>query len=87
MGKMLELPDEVYAQLERQAQARGLTIAQLIAQREQEVERACLAAALERLRVQGLLASKEPIPLTPTAFKPITVQGKPLSEVILEERR
>lgn len=87
MSKSIELPDEIYGRLEQQAKARGLTVPQLIAHLEAEKERAQMVAAIEALRAKGvLLASAEPLQ-APIPFKPIRVQGKPLSEVILKERR
>jgi hypothetical protein len=88
MSKRIDIPDEIYERLEQQARARGLAVSQLIAQLEEEVEQARLAAALERLRAKGILrAPAGPPSPAPVGFKPIQVQGKPLSEVILEERR
>lgn len=88
MSKTISIPDEVYARLEQQARARGSTLPQIIAELVQEAEKAPLAVALERMRAKGILLvapwSAQP---TPTDFKPIAVQGKPLSEVIIEERR
>ncbi len=66
----------------------GLTVSQTIAQLVEEAQRARIAVAVERLRVKGLLlAPTEPPPSAPTHFEPIQVQGQPLSEVIIEERR
>ena len=88
MSKMVAIPDEVYARLEQQARDRGLTVPQVIAELAQEVEKARLAVAVERLRAKGiLLTTPELLPSAPAGFKPIRVQGKPLSEVIIEERR
>ena len=51
-------------------------------------EKARIAAAVGRLRTQGLLLTPlSPAPPALTDFAPIEVQGKPLSEVIIEERR
>ncbi|HEV8716031.1 MAG TPA: ribbon-helix-helix protein, CopG family [Candidatus Binatia bacterium] len=87
MSTTIDLPDEVYARLEEQAKARGLTVSQTIAQLVEEAQRARIAMAVERLRVKGLLASTEPRPSAPAHFEPIQVQGQPLSEAIIEERR
>jgi len=87
MSKSIDIPDEIYARLEQQAKARGLTVSQLIAQLGEELEQARLAATIERLRAQGMLPTPAEPVQAPVAFKPIQVQGKPLSEVILEERR
>ena len=87
MSKTIDLPDEIYARLEQQAKARGLPVPQVIAQLEEEIAQARLGAAMERLRAKGILLAPAEPTQAPGAFKPIPVQGKPLSEVILEERR
>jgi predicted DNA-binding ribbon-helix-helix protein len=103
MSKTIAIPDEVYDRLEQQARERGLAIPQLVAQLAEEadtfpwksasptsigeVEQARLSAALERMRARGLLLAQVERPQAIAAFKPVQVQGKPLSEVILEERR
>ena len=88
MNRTIEIPDEVYAQLEQQASRRGVTLPQIIAELVQADEQGRMAAAIERLRMKGLLLtpsnSAQP---APTDFAPLQVQGKPLSEVIIEERR
>jgi hypothetical protein len=88
MSRTIEIPDEVYAQLEQQARIRGLTLPQTIAELVHADEQARMAMAIARLRTQGMLlppsSSAQP---APTDFEPIQVQGKPLSEVIIEERR
>jgi hypothetical protein len=88
MSRTIDLPDEVYAQLEQHARRRGLTLPQTIAELIHEDEKARMAAAIARLRTQGVLLSpSSAAPPAPTDFEPIQVQGKPLSEVIIEERR
>jgi hypothetical protein len=88
MSRTIEIPDEVYTQLEQQARMRGLTLPQTIAELVHADEQARMAMAIARLRTQGMLlppsSSAQP---APTDFEPIQVQGKPLSEVIIEERR
>ena len=88
MSTTIDISDEVYAQLEREAKARGLTVSQTIAQCLEESERARIAVAVERLRTKGIRL----IPAAPSSppavrFAPIQVQGQPLSKVIIEERR
>jgi hypothetical protein len=88
MSKTVELPDDVYTQLEHQASLRGLTLPQLIAELVEEDEKARMTIAFERMRLKGLLFT--PYSSAPPAsadFEPVEVQGKPLSEVIIEERR
>jgi hypothetical protein len=88
MSRTIEIPDEVYVQLEQQARIRGLTLVQTIAELVHEDENARMATAIARLRTQGVLlppaSAAQPAPLD---FEPIQVRGKPLSEVIIEERR
>jgi predicted DNA-binding ribbon-helix-helix protein len=88
MSRTIEIPDEVYAQLEQQASRRGVTLPQIIAELVHADEQARMAAAIERLRTQGVLltpsSSAQP---AATDVAPLQVQGKPLSEVIIEERR
>ena len=88
MSKTVELPDDVYTQLEQQASLRGLTLPQIIAELVEEDEKARMLVAIERMRLKGLLLT--PSSSAPSAladFEPVEVQGKPLSEVIIEERR
>jgi hypothetical protein len=88
MSKTIELPDDVYIQLKHQASLRGLTLPQIIAALVEEDEKARMTAAIERMRLKGLLLThSSPAPPAPTDFEPAEVQGKPLSEVIIEERR
>jgi hypothetical protein len=87
MSRTIEIPDEVYTQLEQQAHMRGLTLPQTIAELVHADEQARMAMAIARLRTQGMLlppsSSAQP---APTDVEPMQVQGKPLSEVIIEER-
>ncbi|MDQ3011454.1 MAG: hypothetical protein M3X11_12210 [Acidobacteriota bacterium] len=84
----IDLPDEVYQRLERQARARGATTVEAIAQVLEEAEAARGKAFWERLEAKGLVAKRKPAPAVDAEpFEPIQVQGKPLSEVIIEERR
>jgi len=88
MTQTIELPTEIYEKLEKQAHANGLTVAGVIARLVDEIEAAHLSAMVRQMQAEGLLAepSAEPPP-APTNFQPIQVIGKPLSEVIIEERR
>jgi predicted CopG family antitoxin len=88
MTQTIELPIEVYERLEKQAQANGLTVAEVIAQLVEEIEAAHLSAVVRQMQAEGLFAKPpaEPPP-APIDFQPIQVLGKPLSEVIIEERR
>lgn len=52
MSATIDIPDEVYAQLEREAKARGLTVSQTIVQCLAESERARIAVNVACLNVQ-----------------------------------
>ena len=84
----IDLPDDLYQRLERQARARGTTTAEAVALVLEEAEAARSKAFWERLEAKGLVARRKPAPPADAEpFQPIQVQGKPLSEVIIEERR
>ena len=88
MSKTVELSDDVYTQLEYQASLRGLTPPQLIAEFVYKDDKARMTVAIERMRRKGLLLMpSSSAPPAPTNFEPVEVQGTPLSEVIIEERR
>jgi hypothetical protein len=88
MGKTITLPDDVYARLEQQAAAQGLGVPELIARLECELENARMAAAIEAMRAEGVLLTRDQsAPSTRVEFKPVPVRGKPVSESIIEERR
>ena len=88
MSTTIDIPDEVYARLECEAKARGLTVSQTIAQCLEESAKARIALAVERLRTKGvLLTPAAPSSPASVSFTPMQVQGQPLSEVIIEERR
>jgi hypothetical protein len=83
----IDLPDEVYERLEKQAQSHGQTIPEVIARLIEEIEAAHWSAVVRQMQAEGIFAEPpvEPPPAPPD-FQPIRVQGKPLSEVIIEER-
>jgi|GEM_PF-949776 len=84
MGKVIDIPDQLYAQLEQQAKERGLTVPEMIAQPAQTVETARIDIAVERIWAEGLLLPRaQSLQLASEDFKPIQVSGKPLSEVII----
>ncbi|MBI1766385.1 MAG: hypothetical protein HYR56_33685 [Acidobacteria bacterium] len=82
------MPDEVSQRLERQARAPGTTTAETVARLIEEIEAPHLTDVVRQMRVEGLFAKPPAIvPPLPADFQPIQVQGQPLSEVIIEERR
>ena len=88
MSVTIDLPDEIYQRLERQAQARDLTVPEVIAQLVEEIETKRQDAFFEEMRAKGILLPQKPAPVGQTQpFKRIEVQGKPVSECIIEERR
>ncbi len=88
MSITIDLPEEVYERLEKQAQREGRTVPEVIARLIEEIEAAHLSAVVRQMQTEGLFAAPpaEPQP-APTDFQPIQALGKPLSEVIIEERR
>lgn len=84
----IDLPDELHQRLEKQAQLRGTTVADAIAQLLEEGETARRQAVFEQMRAEGLLLPKKPWPLDQErVYRRIDVQGKPVSECLIEERR
>jgi hypothetical protein len=88
MAITIDLPDEIRERLEKQAQLRGATVSEAIAQLLEEVETRRHDAFFDEMRAKGILLPKKPAPANPMPpFKRIEVQGKPVSECIIEERR
>jgi hypothetical protein len=84
----IDLPDEVHERLEKQAQLRGTTVSEAVARLIEEIEAAHLSAVVEQMQAEGLFADPPAAPpAMPPDFQPIRVQGPPLSETILAERR
>jgi len=92
MGQVLELSDDTYHQLADLAQHQQRTL--------EEMFRLCLAAyeealyerAHQQMLADGVLVSMPAPPLLPGEteeddFEPVELPGKPLSEIILEDRR
>lgn len=63
----VELPDELYVRLENQAKACGVTISQVIRQYMETAEQVRNVAAIERLRMKGLLLV--PVGSTPRSHR------------------
>lgn len=84
----IDLPNEVHQRLEKQAELRGTTVSDTIARLIEEVEAAHLSAVVKQMQAEGLFAAPPAAPpAMPPDFEPIQVQGQPLSETILAERR
>jgi hypothetical protein len=67
---------------------RGLTLPETIAELVHADEKARMSTAIAPLRTQGmLLPPSGAVRPAPTDVQPMQGQGKPLSEVIIEERR
>lgn len=86
MSKTINIEDDVYARLERQAQNAGVTVTEVIDRLSLDTKNGGITLALERMRAKGLLAAKEVLSPEPE-FKPVEFQGEPLSEMIIRERR
>jgi len=84
----IDLPNEVYERLEKQAQVRGTSVPETVSRLIEEIESVHLSAVVRQMQAEGLFADPPAVvPPAPPDFQPIVVQGKPLSEVIIEERR
>lgn len=84
----VDLSNEIYEQLSRLAQSKGVSVSEIAAKLLEEAEANRRAAVFEQMRAEGILLPKKPAPPDASAsFKPIEVRGKPLSETIIEERR
>jgi len=94
MGKVLEVPEETYQQLAELAQHRQRSLAEMV--------RLCLLAyeqyqyhlVHQQMVAEGLLEELPPLRPLEAAdeaadddFEPVVLPGKPLSEIILEDRR
>ena len=88
MHTTIDLPNEVYERLARQAQARGITLAETVTQVLAEAEANRLDAALEQMRTEGVLLPKKPLPPDyQRTYQRFEVIGQPISECLIEERR
>lgn len=84
----IDLSNEVYEHLQRQAQAKSVSVAEIAAQLLEEAEANRRAAVFEQMRAEGILLPKKPAqPGDHASFTPIEVRGRPVSEILIEERR
>ena len=84
----VDLTQGTYEHLQRQAQVKGSSVAEVVEQLLEEVAANRRAAFFERLRAEGRILPKRPQESdTSSSFKPIEVSGRPVSEILIEERR
>jgi len=85
--KTIKVSRETYKRLDSQAQARGLSIERFLEYAVKELEKSREREFIERLRAKGMIVSFPPSNLKkPRNFKPVPVRGKPVSEIIIEDR-
>jgi hypothetical protein len=83
----IKVSQKTYDRLDAQARARGLNIEKFLEILLQEFDKARGRAFFENLRAEGLLVSTPTAsPNTPRNFKPVPIQGEPLSQTIIEDR-
>ena len=88
MNATIDVPNEVYERLQKQARLRGTTISEAISQLLEEVETTHREAVFEQMRAEGVLLPKKSLPPDhQRLYKRIEVQGKPVSECLIEARR
>ncbi len=85
--KAIKVSPVTYERLDAQARARGVSIERFLEYVIQEFEKSRERAFIERLRMKGLLVSTPTAsPGTPRTFKPVPIDGEPLSQTIIEDR-
>ena len=92
MGTVLELSEETYHQLADLAQRQQRTMEDMLRLCLAAYEEALYARAHQQMLADGVLVSMPVPPLLPGEteeedFEPVELPGKPLSEIILEDRR
>ena len=93
MGKVLELSDDTYHQLADLAQHQQRTLEEMFRLCLAAYEEALYARAHQRMLADGVLVSMPAPPLLPGEteedddVEPVELPVKPLSEIILEDRR
>ncbi|MCI0389525.1 MAG: hypothetical protein MOB07_12280 [Acidobacteria bacterium] len=84
----VDLSNEVYERIQKQAQAKGMSVGEIVTQLLEEAEANCRAAVFEQMRAEGILLPKKLAqPGDRASFEPIEVRGRPVSEILIEERR
>jgi hypothetical protein len=85
--KTIKVSQKTYEHIDKHAQARGLSMERFLEYIIQEFDEARERAFKERLRAKGLIVSFPPTKMkVPRNFKPVPVKGKPVSEIIIEDR-
>jgi hypothetical protein len=85
--QVIKVSQETYERLDTEARARGLNIERLLEDIVQEFVASRERAFIERLRMKGLLVSTPTAsPGAPRNFKPVPIDGEPLSQTIIEDR-
>ena len=93
MGKVLELSEETYHQLVDLAQHQQRTLEEMLRLYLDAYEEAQYQRAYQQMLAEGVLVSLPAPLLLPgeteddDEFEPVAIPGKPLSEIILEDRR
>jgi hypothetical protein len=92
MGTVLELSEETYHQLTDLAQRQQRTMEDMLRLCLAAYEEALYERAHQQMLADGVLVSMPAPPLLPGEteeddVEPIELPGKPLSEIILEDRR
>jgi hypothetical protein len=93
MGTVLELSEETYHQLADLAQRQQRTAEEMLRLCLDAYEEALYQRAHQQMVADGVLVSLPAPPLLPGEaeedddFEPVELPGKPLSEIILEDRR
>ena len=87
-AKTVSISPQVYSYLESQAQLRSESIERILEFIVKEFAKAGERAFIEQLRKEGLLVSvPTALPGSPRNFKPVPIEGEPLSQTIIEDRR
>ncbi|MEE8301646.1 MAG: hypothetical protein V3S24_04330 [Candidatus Tectomicrobia bacterium] len=93
MGKILELSEKTYHQLSDLAKHQQLTLEEMLRLCLDAYEEAQYQRVHQQMIAEGVLVSLPVPPLLPGEmeedddFEPVEIPGKPLSEIILEDRR
>ena len=93
MGTVLELSEETYHQLADLAQRQQRTVEDMLRLCLATYEEALYARAHQQMLADGVLVSMPAPPLLPGEtegdddIEPVELPGKPLSEIMLEDRR